>query len=811
MADWEVDREEPVAAPKPKQDAPKWEVSHETPVEMGFGRQLLGNAELAGSALLNIPHAVAHAGADLVNRVTGDDSGNTPWVDSHIPAVHPGAAGRELSTALGSDLTDTIDKAGLGDAATAAVGAANNAGSKIQNESSLQGDLVRSGLGVMNDVGQIANVGASATGAVNAGRRAVQSGLDAAGVGTDWRAAGLRSGGGHPIARQIAGESGPHALIGHNAQVGGTVAASEAGHPQGAPMSQNSMAEASQEPSAVYNRIATTLPEGQLSPAAQARLAAAGQPGGTLKPSLQVQAQIDATKQQLLTARTGQQHIENLRSLRQQGFANAASDVPAEQELGKAQLDMGGAVEQHIEDTLPENGPVTMEQFKSARQQLAKNWAVRSALRGGDAQFPGIVDLRKLGRIQENSPGQLTGGLKMLADFANGPGRDVVGVPPQYDPPSIAQDVGGIFNVHRPVQATVQGLGGGPAARALLTGNTRAAIEKAQSMFPGRAPGAFAPLPSAQLPGGRIVRPGDMGPLGGASLEPGANPNPSPAAPTSDVAGVMSQGVGQQPAGGPSMSFHGQPPGDALPFRFSPEVVGERPVQGGAPQLAPRFTDDYGNEVNPNQEPDAAPPTLGNRLAGEPEAPTNRGTVSRFGDVSPAAGAEGRVVSTPVGEPRMGDLLADLHAMVGQGVPGATLAKAGPRSGPSKPWLVDAERPGRDNGLANLMEDIHGADNDSRFSNNASGQTDVSQEFANWQADRQAQGVTRHRYDPSTDEMVPMHSTSARDPSSVQGRPVFDRDAKGHLSVVDRGGLPLSAINGIIARMRGLGDRFASP
>lgn len=802
MADWEVDHEEPVAPPKTKQDAPKWEVSHETPVQMSFGRQLLGNAELGGSAIASIPHAVAHAGADLINRVTGDDSGKTPWVDSHIPSVGPGAAGRELSTALGSDLTDTIDKAGLGGAATAAVGAANNAGSKIQNEPSLQGDLVRSGLGVMSDFGQLANVGAAGADAVSSVRRSVQSGLDAAGMGTDWRAAGLRSGGGHPIARQIAGESGPQALIGHNAQVGGTVAASEAGHPQGAPMSQTSMAEASQEPSAVYNRIATTLPEGQLSAGAQARLASAGQPGGTLKPSLQVQAQIDATKQQLLAARTGQQHVENLRSLRQQGFANAASEVPAEQELGKAQLDMGGAVEQHIEDTLPENGPVSMEQFKAARQQLAKNWAVRSALQGGDSQFPGIVDLRKLGRIQENSPGQLTGGLKMLADFANGPGRDVVGVPEQYNPPSVAQDAAGIFNVHRPVQSTVQGLGGGSAARTLLTGNTRAAIEKAQSMFPGRAPGSFAPLPSAQLPGGRIVRPGDMGPLGGASTEPGANPNPAAPAPMGDLAGVMSQGVGEgRPAGLTSGPMAGPPSNGPVPYRPSPEFFGAQPVQGGAPPLAPRFADDYGNEVNPNQDA-GTPPTLGDRFARGDQPPDR-----------PASVLAGRpTVPDPNAEPSMQDLLAELsdYAKVkSQGVPEGTAAKAGPRSGPSKPWLVGGDQPPPPENIDALMEALEG-DHDSRFSNNASGQTDVSQEFANWQADRQAQGITRHRYDPSTDEMVPMHSTSARDPASVQGRPVFDRDAKGNYIPVDRGGMPLSAINGIIARMKGLGDRFAS-
>lgn len=451
----------------------------------------------------------------------------------------------------------------------------------------------------------------------------------AAGVGEQWFKAGLRTGGGHTIARQVAGESGREALIGHNAELGNAVSAAEAGHAPDAPMSYESLAKAREAPSTVYNRVARGLPDGGLDDISRKAVENAGSPeGGRMtKGSPQAQQVITDLKAQMLDPNrtfTGQQMVNELRGLRQEGFVNAASDDVSNQQLGKAQLDVARALEDHISRNLPKGGDVTIEQFKAARKELAKNWSVQASLRGSD------VDLRAIGRVYRADPELLDGGLKMLGEFAEGPGKGVVGVPERYNPPGTLKDMAGIANIHRPVQSTLEGIPGvGASARRFLTGNTSKAIENAQRMFPQRAPGAFDPIAGLRPPPGRVGRPGPVPPeqlgLGDLlqgegrapwmSLDQGANPNAARQAPMGDFASVLSDGLEQSPPPGLSVGPMGTPQGDGLPFQMSPELVGAKPRQGGAPKPAARVTDDYGNSVDPEPQPHSRVP-LGDRFAG---------------------------------------------------------------------------------------------------------------------------------------------------------------------------------------------------
>lgn len=106
------------------------------------------------------------------------------------------------------------------------------------------------------------------------------------------------------------------------------------------------------------------------------------------------------------------------------------------------------------------------------------------------------------------------------------------------------------------------------------------------------------------------------------------------------------------------------------------------------------------------------------------------------------------------------------------------------------------------------------------FSNNASGQTAVSDEFANAQASDQAARVKRSIIDPDGNG-TPVSGVAARD-LGIQGSTAGAKVPKGHLAIeekpgeapriLDRGGLSQSAANGLlnrhIALRTSLGDSY---
>jgi hypothetical protein len=334
-----------------------------------------------------------------------------------------------------------------------------------------------------------------------------------------WEKAGLRTAEDRPLMRNLAGDSGREALQQHTMEVSRTIAANEAGIPgaQLPHLSQDIIADARREPNSVYDRVAKALPVGPLNPEAQQAVMGAGLPstGRMSAGSPQAQAQIEALRQQLLAPGkmfTGQEVVNEMRGLRQEGFTNVASEDVSNQQLGRAQLDMARAIEGHIGSSIPPGADVTPEQFWDARKTLAKNFTIQNALRGND------VDLQVLARVQRADPQLLDGGTKLLADFAS-THPEVATLPSaaaRYSPPSVSRDFADI-SLKNPSTWLRPALGS--LARRALTGDPDVAVANANQMFPARDAYSFSPPPQPPAPkfGGYLPAPDTVNAGGGAS------------------------------------------------------------------------------------------------------------------------------------------------------------------------------------------------------------------------------------------------------------------------------------------------------
>jgi hypothetical protein len=184
---------------------------------------------------------------------------------------------------------------------------------------------------------------------------------------------------------------------------------------------------------------------------------------------------------------------------------------------------------------------------------------------------------------------------------------------------------------------------------------------------------------------------------------------------------------------------------------MSPEMVGARPVQGGAPPLKPRFPDDYGNEVNPNVDPGPRV-QLGDRIAREASPSTQ--PVNQ----QPRPPAQG-----------LGDILSQLRdyaKVVSQGVP----------------------------------EDIAARTRPSKLTNNASGESSASVEAINRARREQAAGQDRFLVDPDG-KMWPIRGVDAVDFKPQKGSIVVQKGVGAEpYSILDRGGLPHAHAKGLLNR-----------
>jgi hypothetical protein len=467
------------------------------------------NGALGGLAntVLNIPHSLVHGAFDLANRaVHAAEPGPAPALPAPLQKfedmLHVEAPPET------QQLGETISHLAPVQAVHGALSDADAAIARASPTASRAIDAVGS---VGNDILNVAPAGGLIRGAAGA--------LDAAAARTaagpvsqnNWQQLGFRSGLEHPQAQAVAGSSGKQALILHNQQIGNTAASAEAGVPHGQPLNYDTLEAARAAPNTVYERVSAMLPAGPLSPEAANLVRAAG--GGAERitaGSPNAEAQIAANRERLLQPGirfTGDQVVNEMRGLRQEGYTNIGSDDISNQQLGRAQLDMARALEQHVADTIPPNANISMEQLQAARTALAKNHAVQSALRGSN------VDMQSLARIQRVDPQILTGGLQATADFANEhPTVSTLGSK-QYEPPSYTKDVlGRGLSPDLLSPRYFAGLFGGQAgARKILIGSTADAVAAARGRLPGRLGDEFAPLPPGPLqlqpPPGQVFEP----------------------------------------------------------------------------------------------------------------------------------------------------------------------------------------------------------------------------------------------------------------------------------------------------------------
>ena len=563
---WEIVGSEPV----PVEGG--WDVKGSEPIGTGhpltFGNTLAGLGEMAASAVGNIPHGAAHAGVDLYRRLTGGDTNAPDPAIVRAIQVPQGEAAQNLAAGV-SELP----------AAQAVGGAVQSADQALGRFSPVAQDIVHEGLGVAGDVANLAPL-------AGIGKAFASTAADAAAhtaaTAPEWARAGFENGENHPIARVLAGGSGKDALTLHNQQVGNAINGQEAGVAPGVRLGYENLAAARAAPNSVYDRVARALPTGQLDAGAQQALSGIG---GDLTNETTAN-QLARMKQNVVSAPDGQGLVNQLRSMRQEGFARIGSDDVDNQQLGHAQLGIARAIEDHIGRNLPANGDVNVEQFQDARKALAKNFAVQGALRGDH------VDLGTIARLQRADPQLLTDGLKVSADFAN-QNPAVTGLGSRiYEPPSYGQDIMGIPGTHRLENflspSFWSGAAGGTAlARRVLTGDTGKAVAGARQAFPGTLGAEFGPLE----PGMTHPQPFPHD-TGGLELAQNGPISP-PSAPQGGIplADVLSHGVEQAPPAGLSLADDlgaGGRPGQGIPFRPNLEHAAGGLELAPEPGVAPR-------------------------------------------------------------------------------------------------------------------------------------------------------------------------------------------------------------------------------
>jgi hypothetical protein len=520
-----------------------------TPHEVTEGPQgfLNGVAEIAGKGIGNIPGAAAHGVKDLYSRI-----------------AHGQGAGPSAPTFPLSPNAKSVGQ-GIGDA----LGAAS---APYQLPKAATEAVDQYVAPVVSDVGAIAPV-AGAVGNMTGAFSAAEAAANA----PDWARYGYRTEEAHPIAAGAAGSTGTQALTLQHQGISNTLAGAEAGVPHGTKLSYEALAKGQEAPNAVFGRVAAALPESPLSPAAQSMVSAVGDIGNRItKGTPNARANIGSLKEDFLAPDTkfsGNQIVNEMRGLRQEGYANIGSEDVSNQQLGKAQLDMSRALEQHVRDTLPTTADVSMDQLAAARTALAKNHAVQSALHGSN------VDPAALARVQRADPDLLTGGLKTVADFTNEHPAISKLANSIESPPSFQRDLGkAIGGEHQDITGRLfRATGIGAGARRVLTGNPQKALEAAQRAPVTGLGDEFAPIDQGapQPPPGLTA-----GPMGAPPQAPAANPGDIP------LADLLSHGVEQPPTAGLSLGQAPQPTG--IPFSHNAEhMAGDLSLADESTQASP--------------------------------------------------------------------------------------------------------------------------------------------------------------------------------------------------------------------------------
>lgn len=708
------------------------------PASTGVGDVVQGIGDAALSGASKLATSVVGAPIALINRLVAAAHGGNPqeaadaahdFVNEHF--------GYDTRTPVGKQIGSVVQ------GALAPVGRSMAADTALLQKGGqalgIPAGEVHGALSELGDIGGTAGIAAPLLGGARASAEAAA--LAAQNAPAAVTKYGFRTAEDSPIARNVAGSSGREALSGQNQMLGNTVLGAEAGIPHGTDLSYQALENGRAAPNAVYGRAAAALPDAPLSPSAQSAVQSAGGTGQRITEGTPdaIDA-INSLKSQLLAPDrtfTGNQVVNELRGLRQEGYVNAGSDDVSKQQLGRAQLDMARGLEQHVADTLPPDADVSLDQLQAARTALAKNHAVQGALRGSD------VDMQAIGRIQRADPGLLTGPLADVADFANSNPEvsSLPGAGARYNPPGLARDAASVSLADPRTWA--QALSG-PLARRILTGSPDAALEAAQTAPVAGAGGTFAPLPR----------------------------NPGPLALSAPPGRAFEPHQPQLATGAPvQQSFFGTGANE-LPPQTTPGAGGPTPAgQGGQISLADLLS--HGVEQPPPEELTAGP-------MGAPQAqgiPFSRNAGHEAGPLS---------------------LLDDLIGPSAQAAPRQSSASAAPGEPPQHPTLADLLQDL--NQHPDVMSQGVPEGVMTRTANNASGESSASLEAINRQRIERAQGNDRFLVDPDG-RMWPLPGVEAVDAKAPSGSLIIQKGVGGEpFSILDRGGLPQSHARGLMQR-----------
>lgn len=434
--------------------------------------------------------------------------------------------------------------------------------------------------------------------------------------------AGFHPQGTNPLATGLAGESGREAATIHNQVLGDTGARNTAGITGGSDtlLTHEAYEAGREDPNSVYNRVANTIGDKNVLPQSvlDAVNGADSPAGGRMtKGSPDAAAKIQALKDQLAEKGnfTGNEIINEERSLKQAGYKGVASPNPSDQELGTYQLKVADILHQHIASLLPADGPVSAGQFEAAQKALAQSHALESNSTGGH------LNLQSLSAASERNPGLFTDFPKTAADFA-GQNPTVTGRAANiYQQPSYSGDVTaaarqslGLLSPHFYLRA----LGAEAGARGALLPNIDESIARMHAAYPPRDPNLFAPLDTTGRPPGPISPlrgPVAFGPTG----EPlhGIEPTAPPAAGTQATIPLPENGplpfgpaMGDQFAGPPAGRLGPAPaPGGPtpIPLRQAQNAASARaappPGPGQLPLLPPEVPHPMGAQTPPSEAP----------------------------------------------------------------------------------------------------------------------------------------------------------------------------------------------------------------
>lgn len=176
---------------------------------------------------------------------------------------------------------------------------------------------------------------------------------------------------------------------------------------------------------------------------------------------------------------SGRTAVALIKRLRFHGNKNAFNAMlgPGSQELGKAQLEAAGAIEDLIEaniSQLGQDGAQTLKNFREARTIIAKTYTVQKALN----ETTGNVSAQKLaGQLSKGKP--LSGELKTAGQFAQAypkAAQDITSSVPGSSPLDFAVATGGAVATGNPGFLTW--LLGRPAVRTMILSKPYQALNK---------------------------------------------------------------------------------------------------------------------------------------------------------------------------------------------------------------------------------------------------------------------------------------------------------------------------------------------